>query len=1313
MVRKGRDPVFANLIRSGEQRVARERAAAVAQPPPAGQDAFAPSAQHFVRNQGAPPRPDLLDLLLSVQRQGYGQEAPRDEGAQPRSKALRPLLATQQVCPRDQTERVARLIEARIQEQNDEAQQVDQGQAQGLANRPQGVQSNQQALSQQQHRFSVQEAALRHHENQINHIANVSTPIPTRAQAEHIFRHQRIRFTQVSRRTPEGLRICRLVLQNIASLWQVLSVIEVIPAVILPKHAHVPVNLRGLVDPTDLRTWDGRILDGLYALAELTPGRPESVTTLLQQSVRRRRDQGLGHDCLTLWDVEHLLRDIQSRQREGAGGTGDGENSQASPSQTTPSCSDDEGDDNDQGGTGATHGNQQNHLNNDAAAANGHADFVAPVGGYGLNSLSNTSSDSDINNGTDNNGTQDAETNHSSSINAPSSRPRTRSQTSARSSHSNLHRCLSLDSVVEARACSQRKQQDRLHVQYMLRLRANRPSLYNSDVSSKSTPSSSGLEIDPDGLPVRDANEENDGMHVDTDEEVENGEEESSRPPTRSQTSAASNRSSHSDLYRDPSPETVAAARAIRLVNTNPNVNAAQNVENDDDTTLVNVGGTTIGSTTLVDDGEIDDLRSTSATASTPSGNGRPRPTGLYNRFIDRIYRVGGSRARQHDVIPPPWNVDFRPTGGQNADSDVDSTTEVAGEDDSSRTLSAPSNIRPRTRSQTSAASHQSSISNSDEAAREAEEQRLTDAHEAARHAFETRHAREGRVPLIDQMMDGYLGATPSQDEETDCAESDEEAVVHGEDGEAARENEEFSRYVAETTPPHQSVTEALNEQKSPASRKRRRTRSWGSRTFKPSPSKKRNTQSPKSPTPPSRASTPPQPSRRISSLLLSAPGSPAPSTSSSSSSRSLETEVDIPLHIVYDQMMEAGRKRAVEDAEHKDTQHGAGDDDDVHIDTDGEEIVEGDENEGEKTPSSSSSSFSASSSSSSSSGNGNGNGKPIPETSPPVEPDSNDVHEQTWQSRNDPKAPETPRHMTSAEYEELGAIFDDEQTNLQSEGVNLPNDNENNGNDDGDNDESFPESIIHTDHSSDLKPSDSSDNEDFFSTTSSSSSSYDDESDSIGSVPSNVTDSDHESYDFTPSPSPSAQSQDQDAYDETQANADAFHQFMQEQYGEGIANFFQNIDREDGRERPETRDEADALGDFYQAQGVRSSPIEEYTEPRSASTSSSIRILNNAYDNARRTSIADARMRELSGRPQTGSGNLDYDGTRPGSGSSQTRRSDGLRSVSGSSRVTRSSTSSEGSSVHAGDMYMGRRITSVIRLRPGEYILVKVVRKE
>jgi hypothetical protein len=1364
MVRKGRDQVFANLIKSGERRAARERAATVTQNLPTGQDGFDPSAQHFMRNQGAPPRPDLLEPLLSAQRQG--QEASRDQGMLPRPGALDSLLAAQLVYPRDQAEHVARQIEARIQEPNVEVQQKDEGQAQASVSRPQGVHSNQQALFQLRHRFNVQEATRRHRENQIAQIINLSTPIPTRAQAELMLRHQRIRFKQVSHRTPEELRKRRLVLQNVASLWQMRVAIEAIPAVILPSHEHVPANLQGLVDPTDLRTWDGRILGGLYALAQLAPGRPESVTTLLQQSVRRRRDQGLGHDCLTLWDVEQLLRDIRSRQRDGVGGTGDGKGRQDSPSQSTPSSSNDEGDDSNQGGAGATRDNQQDHLNNNPTPANGHAGVVAPTSAYGLKSSSDASFTSDDNNEADKNGTQNTDINHSLSANAPSSRQRSRSQISVRFPPP--------DPVAETHVCSQGKQQDWLHIQYMQRLRVNQSSPYNSDVSSNSAPTSSGFQINPGGPPVRNADWDNNEMHIETDDEVENGEEESSRSHTLPSPSVASIRSSHSDLYRDPSPETVAAARAIRrLENSNANANdgqtgrSGQNVEDDGEATLVNAGDTSLDGTTLIDDGEIDGPRSTSVAPSTPSNTEHPRSAGLYSRFIDRISRMSGLRARQHAIIPPPRNVEIIPTSRDSVENDVDTTVEAAKKGGSRRTFfgapSAPSVNRACTHSQTFITSHQSSRLNSEGADREAaEEHRLTDAHEAARHAFDARNTREGRVPLIDQMMDGYLCATSSQDErrrdqilrnfaaeqgqayggnsafgdeEADYAALNDEEIIQEE---PAPEFEDFPSYTAVATPSQQNDAEARN---SSGNRKRRRTRSWGSRTFRPSPSKKRKTESPKSPTPPSRDMTPLQ-SRRIASPLSSAPRSSVPRKPSSSSSRireaevETEVEVDIPLHIGYEQIMKArmaaaaaegeqsGSEEVEEDQnegeaeeENEDAQVGdannANEDDDEdndhrHVSTNDGENDEGDKNDGEKTPSSSSSA-SLPSSSSLSSGGGNSNCKPIPGTSLPVKLDTKNVREQVRQPRNDPNVPGTLRYMTHAEYNELGAKFDEEQANLHSEGDNSPSDD---GNDDGYDNENLPENIIPLGHLPDFNPPDSSDDENSFSFSSSSSSSYA-ESDSTGSLPSNVTNSDHESYDFTPSPSQSTQSQDQDAYNEMQADADAFHQFIQEQYGEDIAEFFQNIDRQDGRKQSATGNEANTLSDIYQAQDARSSSIEEHAEFTSESSTSSINSINNAYDNARRTITANARMRELSGRPRTGSGDLDYDGTHPGLGSSQSRSSDRLRSVSGASRVTRSSSASGRSSVHVGNIDMGRRVTKIITLRPGESLLVKVAPKE
>jgi hypothetical protein len=665
-----------------------------------------------------------------------------------------------------------------------------------------------------------------------------------------------------------------------------------------------------------------------------------------------------------------------------------------------------------------------------------------------------------------------------------------------------------------------------------------------------------------------------------------------SRPHTRSQSSAAS---SHSDLYRDPSPETVAGVRAIRRANENA-VQAAlgrKSAEDDGTSTLDNVGGFDVGGTTLEDDGEIDAPGSTIGDSSIALNNERSHPTLLYTRFMDRVQ---GPRIRQHDRIPH-WNGEF-----------------ISKKDSSRDIPSSFSATCPGTRSQTSAASHHSYHSDQREAAREAvEEQRLTQGHVADRSAFERRYIREQRVTLIDPIMDGHLGTTPSrfkrrgdqisrdfvakqgetynedsafEDEEVDytALERGDEELANDDDEEHSHFNkEELDRLLTKTTPPQQNEAEAESARNSSRSHKRKRTRSWGSRNFKPSPSKKQKTRSHKSADPRSRPKASSQSSWSNSSSLSSAPRSPSPSFTRRSNipkATPREAGVNISLHTTYDRMMKP-RRRVADAAEDGQSAR--------------DYVVERErKSEGYKSPSR----FGAVSA---------GGGGAIVTTRGNL---ASDV--------------EPGLKLDDRRIESAGALSPPTQTNGHEHDCN--------------------------------------------------------------------------------------------AYDEMQADEDARHQFMQERFGQSIADFNRNLERYNEHEQSEGGDKADALLDFYQAQVVRSSPTAEDmdqqdTEARSESTPANAHSIDGAYDYARATSTKHAQMRGPTSRHRTGSRNLDRDGTRPKSGSNQQpRRSDRLRSVSGPSRVTRSSSMDGRPNVHVGDMYKGRRVTRVVRLRPGESILVKFV---
>jgi hypothetical protein len=664
-------------------------------------------------------------------------------------------------------------------------------------------------------------------------------------------------------------------------------------------------------------------------------------------------------------------------------------------------------------------------------------------------------------------------------------------------------------------------------------------------------------------------------------------ENRNSRPHTRSQNSTAS---SHSDLYGDPSPETVAAVRAIRRADEDA-VQAAlgrNSAEDNGTSTSDNVGGSDVGGTTLEDDREIDAPGSTIGNPSIASNNERPHPALLYTRFMDRVQ---GREVRQYDGIPQ-WNGDF------------------TSKKDSSRGIpSSSSTTRPGTRSQTSAVSHHSYHSNQREAAREAaDEQRLTQDHVVARNAFE-----EQRVTLIDQKMEGLLGTTPNQvkgrrgpisrdfvakqgktydrdsafgDDEIDSTaleRGDEEPANDDDKEHSHAEKEESDRLLTKTTTPQQTEPVAESARNSSRSHTRKRTVSWGSRNFRPSPSKKLKTKSHKPADPQSRHRAPSQLSWHNSSSSSSAPRTPSPFFTRRShipQETPREAEVNISLHTTYDRMMKP--RRRVADA----TEDGQ---------SAGDYVVERERgSKGYKFPSH----FGAISAS--------GGGAVV-------------TNRDNLVSDVEPGLKFGDRRIESA-----GALSPSTQTN--------------------------------------------------------------------GHQP------------------------DYNAYDEMQEDEDARHQFMQEQFGQGIADFNRHPERQNEHEQSKGGDKTDAHYDFYQAHGVRSSPAAEDmgqqdTEARSASTPANARSTNDAYAHARATSTAHARMRGPTSRHRTGNKNLDHDGTGPELGSNQQlRRSDRLRSVSGSSRVISSSSMGGRSNLDIGDMYKGRRVTRVVILRPGESILVKFV---
>lgn len=105
----------------------------------------------------------------------------------------------------------------------------------------------------------------------------------------------------------------RIQLQGIAARWYHLSLIEVVPADLVPKSNDLRHKWRSVYNPSDVRNWGPELLDPLEALSRLSVGQSERATQLLSDCARERIASGGLFACthLTPDDVQNAIIQLE------------------------------------------------------------------------------------------------------------------------------------------------------------------------------------------------------------------------------------------------------------------------------------------------------------------------------------------------------------------------------------------------------------------------------------------------------------------------------------------------------------------------------------------------------------------------------------------------------------------------------------------------------------------------------------------------------------------------------------------------------------------------------------------------------------------------------------------------------------------------------------------------------------------------------------------------------------------------------------------------------------------------------------------